>query len=104
MSNLQELIKYIKDQPESWPSDACHYAKEQGIIKDFDWIDNVHQTDGRWGPIKLHIIMVVMNTGETHHIGARVYEMSGNHEGEFELQDVFEVRKRVIESYEWQEI
>lgn len=105
MSTVKELIQCIKDQPESWPSSACYYAKmDKEMIFDFDLIEHVHVSDGKWGPIKLHILRVIMNDGAIHHIAAKVYEKSGNYEGEFELQDVFEVKRRIVESHEWDAI
>lgn len=105
MSDLDELFKSIKDQPEEWPADACHYAKvDENLICDYDWIEAVHLYDGRWGPIKLHVIDVTMNDGRKHTIGVEVYEMSGNHQGEFELRDMYEVTKKIVETHEWKRI
>jgi hypothetical protein len=105
MSDVDELIKCIKDQPESWPADACYYAKmDEELIHDFDLIENVHLSDGRWGPVVLHVLRVIMNDGAIHYIGAKVYEMSGNHVGEFEIQDIYEVKKHIIEAHEWKRV
>lgn len=102
MSDIDELFKCIKDQPESWPAEACHYAKvDEDLIKDYDWIETVHLRDKTWGALKLHVLKIICNDGSERYIGAEVYEFSGNNSGEFELSDLYEIKKEIVQTHKW---
>lgn len=85
---MTELYEFVKNYDEGWsyaPEEALYAAREQGLIKEVEWIGSTVLNDRRWGVTELQVFEI-----DGGLVGIQVYVMH-NDDGEDLFEDMYPV-------------